>query len=114
MPGQGAKLLVRLALEGLGKRFGRRRGFANLAVEGNHSEGLGVTGPNGAGKSPWRLVIAGLLRPTRGRVVASLDGKPLAFEDRREWLGMVAPDLTLYAELTALENLHFFETIRGR
>ena len=106
--------MVRLALVGLGKRFGRRRVFENLDVEVGHGEALVVTGPNGSGKSTLLLVIAGLLRPTRGRVVASLDGMPLAFEDRREWLGMVAPDLTLYAELTALENLHFFETIRGR
>ena len=59
-------------------------------------------------------MIAGLLRPTRGRVVATLDGKLLPPEERRQWLGMVAPDLTLYPELTALENLRFFQTIRGR
>src|SRR5437773_731074 len=111
---QGAMLLVRLALEGLGKRFGRRRVFEGLEAEVDHGEALVVTGPNGSGKSTLLLVIAGLLRPTRGRVVATLDGKALAPEDRREWLGMVAPDLTLYPELRALENLIFFETIRGR
>jgi heme exporter protein A len=55
-----------------------------------------------------------LLRPTRGRVVVSVEGKPLPLESRREWLGMVAPDLVLYPELTALENLQFFERVRGR
>src|SRR5437764_1191174 len=99
---QGATLLVRLALEGLGKRFGRRRVFEGLDAEVGHGEVLVVTGPNGSGKSTLLLVIAGLLRPNRGRVVASLDGKPLPLEERREWLGLVAPDLTLYPELTAL------------
>jgi heme exporter protein A len=104
---------VRLALEGVTRRFGRRRVFEALEAIVGHGEVLVVTGPNGSGKSTLLLVIAGLLRPTRGRVVVCQDGKPLAPETRREWLGMVAPDLTLYPELTALENLEFFQTIRG-
>jgi heme exporter protein A len=88
--------------------------FDGITASVGHGEVLVVTGPNGSGKSTLLMVIAGLLRPTRGRVVAALDGKPLALADRREWLGMVAPDLTLYPELTALENLRFFEQVRGR
>jgi heme exporter protein A len=106
--------LVHLSLEGVSKRFGRRRVFDGLDAEVGHGEALVVLGPNGAGKSTLLLVIAGLLRPTRGRVAASVDGKPLAHESRRQWLGMVAPDLTLYPELTGLENLRFFERVRGR
>jgi heme exporter protein A len=106
--------LVHLQLEAVSKRFGRRRVFEGLTVEVGHGEVLVITGANGSGKSTLLQVIAGLLRPTRGRVVVSLDGKPLAEADRREWLGMVSPDLTLYPELTALENLRFFELVRGR
>jgi heme exporter protein A len=105
---------VHLALEGVAKRFGRRRVFEGITAAVRHGEVLIVTGANGSGKSTLLLVIAGLLRPTRGRVVATLDGKQLATDNRREWLGMVAPDLTLYPELTALENLRFFERVRGR
>jgi heme exporter protein A len=106
--------LVRLALEGVGRRFGRRRVFEGLDAVVEHGQALAVTGPNGSGKSTLLLVIAGLLRPSRGRVIATMDGKPLPPQERRQWLGMVAPDLTLYPELTALENLRFFQTIRGR
>ena len=106
--------MVQLRLEGISRRFGRRRVFEDLTVAVNHGEVLVVTGPNGSGKSTLLLVIAGLLRPNRGRVVATLDGKPLPDAERRRWLGMVAPDLTLYPELTALENLSFFERVRGR
>ena len=104
---------MHLSLEGVSKRFGRRRVFAELNAEIGHGEALVVLGPNGAGKSTLLLVIAGLLRPTRGRVVASIDGKALTYESRRKWLGMVAPDLTLYPELSGLENLRFFERVRG-
>jgi len=106
--------LVHLSLEGVSKRFGRRRVFAELSAEVDHGQALVVIGPNGAGKSTLLLVIAGLLRPTRGRVVVSAESKTLPSESRRQWLGMVAPDLTLYPELSGLENLRFFERVRGR
>jgi heme exporter protein A len=110
----GGSDLVQLELEAVSKRFGRRRVFEALSVDVRQGQVLVVTGQNGSGKSTLLMVIAGLLRPTRGRVVVSVDGKPLAPESRREWLGMVAPDLTLYPELTARENLRFFERVRGR
>ena len=106
--------MVHLSLAGVSKRFGRRRVFEGVNAEVGRGEVLVVIGPNGAGKSTLLLVIAGLLRPTRGQVVISVDGKALPYENRRQWLGMVAPDLTLYQELTALENLRFFERVRGR
>jgi heme exporter protein A len=108
-----AQALVQLQLDGVSKRFGRRRVFEGLTLRVGQGEGLVVTGPNGSGKSTLLLVIAGLLRPTRGQVLATQDGKPLRPDDRREWLGMVAPDLTLYPELTAWENLRFFQQVRG-
>jgi energy-coupling factor transporter ATP-binding protein EcfA2 len=37
-------------------------------------EALALTGPNGSGKSTLALVVAGLLRPARGRVALGLDG----------------------------------------
>jgi len=45
-------------------------------------EALAITGPNGSGKSTLALLVAGLLRPARGRV--SLDGaEPWALPARR-------------------------------
>ena len=89
---------MRLTVEGVARRFGRRRVFEGLDAVVEHGQALVVAGPNGSGKSTLLVVIAGLLRPTRGRVVATLDGKLLPPEERRQWLGMVAPDLTLYPE----------------
>jgi len=45
-------------------------------------EALAITGPNGSGKSTLALLVAGLLRPTRGRV--ALDGaEPWSLPARR-------------------------------
>jgi heme exporter protein A len=106
--------LVHLTLEDVSKRFGRRRVFEGIHAQVDHGQALVISGPNGAGKSTLLLVVAGLLRPNGGRVIASVEGKPLPVADRRSWLGVVSPDLTLYSELTALENLRFFEQVRGR
>ena len=53
------------------------------------------------------------MRPTQGEVVYWQNGSSL---ERRLWyrvLGVCAPDLAVYEELTALENLRFFLRVRG-
>jgi heme exporter protein A len=40
-------------------------------------------------------------------------GAPISRESRRRFIGMVAPALSLYDELTGLENIQFFAKVRG-
>jgi heme exporter protein A len=72
-----------------------------------------VTGPNGSGKSTLVRVLCGLARPTAGEVSVNVDGAKAAPADCRADIGVVAPDLAMYHELTALENLAFFASVRG-
>lgn len=85
----------------------------SLSVTGG--EVVAVTGPNGSGKSTLLKVVAGLLRPTRGSVSLSVGGAKAAdVSARRRFVGYAAPDLMLYPELTAIENLQFFGAMRGQ
>jgi heme exporter protein A len=102
---------MELHLDNVSKRFGERAVLRNVSAEVRGGEALVVTGANGSGKSTLLSVIAGLLRPDRGTVRYLQKGEPV--RDRRRFLGMVSPDLTLYPELTALENLEFFARVRG-
>jgi heme exporter protein A len=68
---------------------------------------LSVTGPNGSGKSTLLRLLAGLLTPTSGDARLVLDGNELPRESLRQSVGLAAPDLKLYSELSARENLHF-------
>ncbi len=104
---------MELVLENLAKRFGRRRVFTGISGQVARGECLVVTGPNGSGKSTLLQIIAGLQRPTHGRAIFRDDQRELDGDARRGAVGLVAPDLQLYGELTALENLRFFQRLRG-
>ena len=105
--------MIELRLENLSKRFGRRSVFTNVCAEVRSGEALVITGYNGSGKSTLLNLIAGLQRPDGGAVHLSDDAVPVPPGARRNVVALVAPDLTLYPELTALENLEFFARVRG-
>ena len=104
---------VRLKLIDVGRRFGRRIVFQNLSAEAVTGQTLIIAGPNGSGKSTLMKIIAGLLPPSAGAVEISVDGQQFGAVERRLRVGYVAPDLTLYAELSGAENLLFFGRLRG-
>jgi heme exporter protein A len=104
---------VSVALRGVAHRFGTRAVFAPVKAEVHAGQTLAITGPNGSGKSTLLRIVAGLLPPTQGSVTVTIDGVEQNEQERRRWLGYVAPDLMLYRELTGAENLEFFAKLRG-
>ncbi|MGC8833736.1 MAG: heme ABC exporter ATP-binding protein CcmA [Armatimonadota bacterium] len=105
--------MVTLEIQGISKAFGDRVLFKDLNLRIESGQCLVVTGRNGSGKTTLLRIIAGLVRPTRGRVLVSDDNGVMDRSRLRKNLGMVAPDLVLYDELTALENLMLFARLRG-
>ncbi len=105
--------MVELHLENLGKSFGKRAVFRGVWASLRTGETLVVTGHNGSGKSTLLSVTAGLVGADTGRVRCLVDGREISADERRQRVGLVAPDLILYPELTALENLEFFARVRG-
>lgn len=104
---------IQLRFSGLRRRFGRLRVLDGVSGATGSGEVLVVTGANGSGKSTLLRCLAGLLAPDAGEVEHREDGgEPLAAAERRLRVGYVAPDLALYEELTAIENLDFFARLR--
>jgi len=103
----------KLQLTNIARHFGNTLLFKKISFQLVSGEILGVTGWNGSGKSTLLRVIAGLTRPSAGDVAMLQNEQLIAQEYKRRFIGMVAPALSLYDELTARENLSFFARVRG-
>jgi heme exporter protein A len=105
--------MISLELRDVAKSFNRRPIFkgVNARVETGHA--LAITGRNGSGKSTLLRVACGLLRASHGSVIITADGRELTPSEARNQIGLVAPDVALYGELTAIENMTFFARVRG-
>jgi NitT/TauT family transport system ATP-binding protein len=73
----------------------------NLSI--GRGEFVSVIGPSGSGKSTLLRVIAGLLRPTAGRVL--IDGSPPREAQREKKLGFVFQDASLLPWRNVLDNV---------
>ena len=108
---------MQLIADKLSRSFGARRIFGPFSFEVGPGEVLGVAGANGSGKTTLLRTIVGLLRPSAGSVSVGPpgpDGKRPGPRDRPHAFGWAAPDLALYGELTAAENLSFFARVSGK
>ena len=103
-----------VAADRVGRRVGARVAFSGVSLRAGAGGVCVVSGRNGAGKSTLLRILAGLLPPSEGRTLVSVGGAELDPQARRRAIGYVAPDLTLYRELTAAENLEFFARLRGQ
>lgn len=102
-----------MTFEDIGKRFGNRSVLAGVSGSLAPGRVVVVTGPNGSGKSTLLNILSGLLRPSRGAVRYLEGGAEIP---RQRWfarLGVAAPDMAVYEELSALENLRLFTRLRG-
>lgn len=102
-----------LTVSGVSKAFGRRRICANISFELQIGDRLAVVGPNGSGKTTFLKILCGLQRADHGAIAYALNNRKIARDRWPEHVGLVAPDLALYDELTALENVHFINRIGG-
>lgn len=102
-----------LHLDNVGVEYGTRQVLAGISLTLQHGEVLVISGANGSGKSSLLRVLCGLQRPSHGQVALHVGSRSFAPSQCAYLIGWVAPDLNLYRELTALENLAFFAEVRG-
>lgn len=98
---------------GLTKRYGPRRGIADVDFQIQENEVFGFLGPNGAGKTTTIRVLLGFLRPTAGRsVVLGHDSWTDAAAAHAD-LAYVSSDPAYLGQLTAGEQLDYMARLRG-
>jgi branched-chain amino acid transport system ATP-binding protein len=98
---------VLLELSGLAKRFGGLIACRDVDLKVYQNEILGLIGPNGAGKSTLLNMIAGTLKPTKGKLVfKGEDITRLQAQDRSlKGIGRVFQGNVLFRRLSVRENI---------
>lgn len=108
--------MPRLYAENLAKRYKGREVVSDVSLEVNSGEVVGLLGPNGAGKTTCFYMIAGLIKPLRGRVF--IDDRNItryAMHDRaKAGLGYLPQEASVFRKLSVFDNiLAILETRRG-
>jgi heme ABC exporter ATP-binding subunit CcmA len=95
-------------LESVSRLFGSFAALRQITVDFAPGRCYVLLGENGAGKSTLLRILAGLLRPSAGKVRVFGDLDPHAARAR---IGYMSHAPMLYDELTGLENLSYFRSL---
>jgi ABC-type multidrug transport system ATPase subunit len=93
-----------IELHEVSKLYGTFAALRKVTAEFHTGQSYVVLGPNGAGKSTLLRNLAGLTRPTFGKmmILGSVE-----VSEVRSRIGYLGHDSMLYDELTAMENLRY-------
>jgi ABC-2 type transport system ATP-binding protein len=96
-----------IEIAGLEKRYGDLAAVQDLSFTVGPGEVVGLVGPNGAGKTTTLRSIAGIVIPTRGRIVIA--GHDLAVDPvaAKSELAFIPDEPHLFEYLTVEEHLRF-------
>jgi ABC-2 type transport system ATP-binding protein len=102
-----------IAVQDLRKHYGSFTAVDRVNLDVQPGQIHGFLGPNGAGKTTTIRMIAGLLKPTSGRII--VNGHDLATdpESAKASLGFIPDRPYIYEKLTAGEFLHFHAGLYG-
>ncbi|HZL60337.1 MAG TPA: ABC transporter ATP-binding protein [Stellaceae bacterium] len=101
-----------LSIAGIDAAYGHIRVLEDVSIEVRAGETVALLGTNGNGKSTLMKCIMGMLRPSKGSIVAEIDGA------RHDLTGMITEDIVdlgialvpegrrLFPKLTVEENLY--------
>ena len=99
---------VSARLVNVSRLFGSFAALRQVTVDFESGRCYVLLGENGAGKSTLLRILAGLLRPSFGKVTVFDDNEP---HEARARIGYMSHAPMLYDELTAEENLSYFASL---
>jgi ABC-type Fe3+/spermidine/putrescine transport system ATPase subunit len=95
-----------LSIENLSHHYGPKSALRDISLEARQSEVLALLGPSGSGKSTLLAAIAGIIKPSKGKIW--LAGKNiLELPPEARHLGMVFQDFALWPHMTVGQNVAF-------
>src|SRR5882762_8324740 len=102
---------VAVECSGVWKFYGDFPALRDISLKVPPGRCLALIGRNGAGKTTLLRILAGFSKATRGRV--SIFGNQARETDARRRIGFLGHGISIYDELSALENLTLFARMYG-
>jgi len=93
--------------EALTKRFRRRTALSECSLSVPRGRVVALVGPNGSGKTTLLRLLAGLSRPTEGRISVFGEEMSMSNTDLRSRVGYLDQDRPLYERWRVREILEF-------
>jgi ABC-type Fe3+/spermidine/putrescine transport system ATPase subunit len=95
-----------IRIDGVSRHYGTVQALHDLSIEIAKHEFIAVLGPSGSGKSTLLRLIAGLDRPSAGRIF--IEGADVTnLPPHKRGIGMVFQEFLLFPHRTVRENLAF-------
>lgn len=104
---------VVIEVQDVTRRFGSFVAVSHSNFSLVRGEIFGLLGPNGAGKTTTFRMLCGLLNPSEGRIMMEGVNILTAKASVRQRIGYVAQKFSLYARMSAWENLRYFAQTYG-
>ncbi len=98
--------MARIRLENISKSFGQHTAVEDLDIDVADGEFFVLLGPTGAGKTTTLRMIAGLEKPTAGRIHIN-EADVSSWGPAERDVALVLQQYSLYPRLTVRENLSF-------
>ena len=95
------------------KRYGDTTALDHLNLNVAEGEILGLLGPNGAGKTTAIRTLCGLIDADAGDVQVFGEKQSIKNLEIRRNIGLVTQEITVFNELSAVENLRYFGGLYG-
>jgi heme exporter protein A len=100
-----------VAVEGVWKYYGDYPALRDVRLAADPGSCLALIGRNGAGKTTLLRIVAGFSKPGKGSI--KILGKDPRETSTRHSLGFIGHGISVYDELSALENLTLFGKLYG-
>lgn len=103
---------MEIVINNVKKKIKNKNILNGVSIRVRKGQAYGLIGPNGAGKTTLLRIIMNLYQPTKGNVsINGIEVRTQAFNDLKKNIGCLPENLGLYKELTAWDNLEFFDRI---
>jgi len=100
-----------LEIQTLSKNFGGLRALQDISFEIRQNEIIGLIGPNGAGKTTLFNCVAGIEKPTSGKLLFTSNGNPVSIGGKKPekvtalGIARTFQNIRLFDNLTVLDNV---------